>query len=160
VSLEADLTEWARWLSQGRQVTAGYPSESPTEHIAIPYKRCDTAEEQHDDFMATCAADEIIGARVNAWVDSLYEPFRTVIRYHYVHMPLEDKKGAESLERFLERRARLVAVTAYQQAMKRHEEMGEKRPTWSALTAEQYDAAYTLAMDRLGDMYQRWARGV
>jgi hypothetical protein len=110
--------------------------------------------------MASRGADEIIANRVNAWVDNLYEPFRTVVRYHYVQMPVESKEVHESLDRFLERRARLVAVTVYQQAMKRHEAMGEKRPTWTAMTADQYDAAYSLAIDRLQDFYEMWARGV
>lgn len=160
VSLERWLTEWAKWAKQGNSVGIGYPSEACTESLALPFKRCDTTEDQCEDFESSHAADELIGIRLDEWVASLYEPMRTVIRFHYVHMPEDDKRSAESLERYQERRARLCAIEVYKQAMRRYEKDGGKVPVWSALTADQYDSARLLAMDLLRDIQKRWAGGV
>jgi hypothetical protein len=149
VSLELDLREWARWLSQGCQVTAGYPSESPTEHIALPYKTCGTAEEQYEDFMSSRAADERTGQRMELWVRQLYEPMRTAVRVQWVDMPDESRWPNLSLDEWQERRARRVARLWSEQC-------GQHR----VLSRDQYDAAYSLAYDLLGDFYRRWARGV
>jgi hypothetical protein len=160
MSLEADLAEWARYLSQGCQVGSGYPAESCIESLAIPFKHCQTAEEQYEDFMSTRAADEQVAIRINRWVDSLYEPMRTVIRFHYVVMPDDSRKAAESPERFAERRARLAALESYQQAMERYRGGFEAvEPVQHTLTAERYEAALSLAMDVLRDIEKRWMRG-
>jgi len=149
VSLEADLTEWARWLSQGCQITAGYPSESSTEHIAIPFRQCGTAEEQLEDFMASRAADERTGHRVELWVRQLYEPMRTAIRVYWVDMPDSSRWPNLSPDEWQERRARRTGRLWSDQA-------GATR----VMSRDQYDAAYSLAIDRLRDFYEMWARGV
>jgi hypothetical protein len=149
MTLEADLAEWRRWLEQGDGYGTGYPSEACTESLAIPYKRCDTAAQQHDDFMSTKAADERIGQRVDTWVRGLYEPMRAAIQVRYVYMP-DDRKwpnlGAEEWE---ERRARHCARL-----------WRERTDRPRVMTVDQYQSALSLAMDLLGDMEKRWAAGV
>jgi hypothetical protein len=149
MSLEADLAEWRRWLEQGDGYGTGYPSEACTESLAIPYKRCDTTQDQLDDFNSSRAADELTGQRVDAWVRNLYEPMRAAIQIRYVKMPEDRKWPNLSYAEWEERRARQTAILW-------SERIGERR----VMTVEQFESALSLAMDLLGDMEKRWAAGV
>jgi hypothetical protein len=149
MTLEADLAEWRRWLEQGDGYGTGYPSEACTESLAIPYKRCDTAQEQLDDFLSSRSADELTGQRVDAWVRNLYEPMRAAIQIRYVRMPEDRKWPNLSHEEWQERRARLCAGLW-------SDRCGQRR----VMTVDQFESALSLAMDLLGDMEKRWAAGV
>lgn len=144
VSLEALLTEWARWCSQGCQWGQGYPSEATHEHIAVPFRRAPTTQEALDELEASRAADERIGLRVESWVRALHDPMRTVIRVHYVELPEGDRGG---LNRTQEQ---------WQQWRARH----AGRKLNRQMTVDQYDDALYVAMQKLEDMELLWARGV
>jgi hypothetical protein len=150
MSLEADLAEWARWCRQGCQVGSGYPAESCIEHLAIPYKVCQTAEEQYEDFMASRGADERIGERMELWVRQIHEPMRTAIRIQYVELPDSARWPNLTLEQWQEWRARMLG-----RLLSARE--GSLRVTYSP---ERYEAALSLAMDLLADIEKRWVRGV
>jgi hypothetical protein len=149
LSLETDLAEWRRWLDQGSGYGVGYPSEACTESLAIPYKRCDTAQEQLEDFMSTRSADELVGARVDSWVRSLYEPMRAAIQVRYVHMPDDKRWQNLSHEMWQERRARHCARL-----------WSDRCGTVRVMTVDQFDSALSLAMDLLRDLEMRAAAGV
>lgn len=149
VSIEADLQEWRRWLEQGSGFGTGYPSEACTESLAIPYKRCDTAHDQYEDFMSSRAADEIVGQRVDSWVRSLYEPMRAAVQVRWVHMADDRKWPNLSHEQWQERRARHCARL-----------WSDRCGTVRVMTVDQFDSAYSLAMDLLRDLEKRWAAGV
>ena len=149
VSLEADLAEWARWLRQGDSFGTGYPSESSTEGLAIPFRRAGTTDEQLEDFMASRAADELVGLRVDAWVRSLYEPMRAAVQIRYVQMPEHARWSNLSADGWQERRARLCARL-----------WSDRTGIEHTMDTDRYEAALSLAMDILADHDKRRMGGV
>jgi hypothetical protein len=148
LSLASDLEEWSRWALQGCAVGTGYPPEAIHESISVPYKHCQSACEQYEDFMSTRAADERTGQRVEAWVGNLHEPMRTAVRVQYVELPDDNRPPHLMAEQWQAKRA---AKLKYRLSLR-----GAARD----YTVEQYEAALLLGMDLLEAMRQRWAGGV
>ena len=152
VSLRDDLDEWHRWLCQGNTVTDGYPPESSTESLAIPFKRSPTTEEQQEEFMATRSADERIGERLDSWVRSLKEPFRAAIQVQFHKMRDDDKRvHTFKVQPLIWQRMR---------ASKCQEMWNQRSELRHTMDVDRYEAALSLAMDLLQDIEKRRAGGV
>jgi hypothetical protein len=149
LSIEDDLHEWARWLRQGDSFGTGYPSESSTEGLAIPFRRAGTTDEQLEDFMASRAADELVGQRIDSWVSALHEPWRVAIQMHYVYMPESSRWANLTVDAWNERRARQCAI-----------EWTKRTGISHTMDVDRYEAALSLAMDLLQDHEKRRAGGV
>ena len=149
LSLEADLVEWSRWLRQGDSFGTGYPSESSTEGLAIPFRRAGTTDEQLEDFMASRAADELVGQRIDSWVRSLNEPWRVAIQVHHVHMPESARWSNLTADQWQERRAAICARL-----------WSDRTGTVRTMDVDRYEAALSLAMDLLQDIENQRLRGV
>ena len=147
--LEADLEMWARWLRQGDSFGTGYPSESSTEGLAIPFRRAGTTDEQLEDFMASRAADELVGQRIDSWVRALNEPWRVAIQVHHVHMPESARWSNLTADQWQERRAAICARL-----------WSDRTGIHRTMDVDRYEAALSLAMDLLQDIEKRRAGGI